>query len=123
MLDRVDGSAFCGAMAPRHRATCELRSKRVGFAVRADQDRDDGVRGSRKQNVVLLHPSSSSKLSPSRSRRLSPVQKPAETASRPAEVRQLPTSPRLPLGLKLLVGVQQGSTLLTGGLVATALVV
>ncbi|MGD1951548.1 MAG: hypothetical protein ACFB14_18155 [Leptolyngbyaceae cyanobacterium] len=95
----------------------------MGFAVRADQDRGDGVRGSRQQNVVLLHPSSSSKPSPSRRRRLSPVQQPAETAARPAEVRQLPTSPRLPLGLKLLVGVQQGSTLLTGGLVATALVV
>ncbi|MEA5465592.1 hypothetical protein VB741_17835 [Leptothoe sp. PORK10 BA2] len=41
----------------------------------------------------------------------------------PAEVRQLPKAPQLPLGLKLLVGVQQGSTVLTGGLVATALVI
>ena len=114
-----------GLEPSRTGATCELRSKRVGFAVRADQDHNTGVRDSREQNLVLLRPINASKPSPSRRGRLSqlPVQAPAETVSRPAEVRQLPASPRLPLGLKLLVGLQQGSTLLTGGLVVTALVI
>jgi hypothetical protein len=40
-----------------------------------------------------------------------------------AEVRALPRQPKFPLWLKVLMGVQQGSTFITGGLVATTLVV
>ena len=87
----------------------------MGFAVRADQNKSDGVQSSRKQNLVLLHPVKKLN-SPASSGR-------GKVAAVPAEVRQLPTAPRLPLGLKLLVGVQQSSTVLTGGLVATALIV
>lgn len=112
----------------------------MGFAVRADQDRGHGDKGLRQQNqkgnLVLLHPvkSSGSPLSGSPSKSsprpfsgsaVRAVSAPAAAPPphAPAEVRQLPTSPRLPLGLKLLVGIQQGSTVVTGGLVATALVV
>lgn len=105
----------------------------MGFAVRADQDKGDGFQSSTKQNLVLLHPAKQLNSSASPSRLFgSPIQSmpmpsqsavPSEVPETPAEVRQLPTTPRLPLGLKLLVGVQQGSTVLTGGLVATALII
>ena len=95
----------------------------MGFAVRADQGKSNSVKGSRRQNLVLLRSANQRDSSPEAlfeaplqavpSRPKAPV---------PAEVKQLP-KPRLPLGLKLLVGVQQGSTVLTGGLVATALII
>jgi cell division protein FtsL len=40
-----------------------------------------------------------------------------------AEVRVLPRQPKFPVWLKVLMGIQQGSTVITGGLVATTLVV
>ncbi|ESA38322.1 hypothetical protein N836_33370 [Leptolyngbya sp. Heron Island J] len=98
----------------------------MGFAVRADQGKSDSVKSSRKQNLVLLRSKGQQDVSPealfeapvrsvpSRAKTLQAV---------PAEVKQLPRTPRLPLGLKLLVGVQQSSTVLTGGLVATALII
>ncbi|MEM8611583.1 MAG: hypothetical protein AAGF93_06160 [Cyanobacteria bacterium P01_H01_bin.105] len=91
----------------------------MGFAVRADQSKGNSVESSRKRNLVLLHPVKKSSSSVPRELFEAPVQ----AVPAPAEVSQLPASPRLPLGLKLLVGVQQGSTVITGGLVATALVV
>lgn len=103
----------------------------MGFAVRADQEREDNAEGSKKQNLVLLHPVKSLPRSFTSAQAVpkmplgAPEALPGavpETVATPAEVKQLP-SPRLPLGLKLLVSMQQGSTLLTGGLVATALVV
>ncbi|MEM9976833.1 MAG: hypothetical protein AAF808_04310 [Cyanobacteria bacterium P01_D01_bin.2] len=81
----------------------------MGFAVRADRDRIRNAKGSRKQNLVLLHPTKTSQ--------------PARPPAAPAEVKHLSTARRLPLGLRLLVGVQQGSTVMTGGLIATALVI
>ncbi len=106
----------------------------MGFAVRADQNKSDGVQSSRKQNLVLLRPVKN--LNSVATERLfeAPVQTvpsgasssqtlPNEVATQPAEVKQLPKSPRLPLGLKLLVGIQQGSTVVTGGLVTTALII
>lgn len=107
----------------------------MGFAVRADQDRSNEAAGSKQQNLVLLHPVASKKRSSASSARAdAPVRAAAAGAAgdrelfqavpgRGAEVKQLPRVPRLPLGLKLLVGVQQGSTVLTGGLVATALII
>lgn len=100
----------------------------MGFAVRADQNKSDGVPSSRKQNLVLLRPnkklsSSSEELFEAPLQAVGSPARGVKTAAMPAEVRQLPTSPRLPIGLKLLVGVQQGSTVLTGGLVATALII
>ena len=103
----------------------------MGFAVRADRDRGHGAEGPQKQNqkLVLLHPikkssDSLSKLSPRPFSGAAVQAVPDATSpNAPAEVRQLPTSPRLPLGLKLLVGIQQGSTVVTGGLVASALVI
>ena len=105
----------------------------MGFAARADQDRDDNTGSSKKQNLVLLRPIKSfprtlTSVSSQAALRV-PVDASAKTMAIPseravpAEVKQLPKTPRLPLGLKLLVGVQQGSTVLTGGLVATALVI
>lgn len=103
----------------------------MGFAVRADRDKGHSVESYRRQNLVLLHPLRSSKSS-AKLFSGAPVQVvPSKTAASvaapavaaPADVAQLPKKPRLPLGLKLLVGVQQGSTVLTGGLVATALVI
>ncbi|NEP15794.1 MAG: hypothetical protein F6J97_02700 [Leptolyngbya sp. SIO4C1] len=44
-------------------------------------------------------------------------------AAAPTAVTELPKKPKLSAGLKLLVGLQQGSTVLTGGLVAGALLV
>lgn len=41
----------------------------------------------------------------------------------PRAVSVLSPAARLPLGLKLLVGMQQGSTIVTGGLVTAALVI
>ncbi|NEQ50399.1 MAG: hypothetical protein F6K11_09740 [Leptolyngbya sp. SIO3F4] len=100
----------------------------MGFAVRADQDKENTAAASQRQNLVLLRPLRSSKSS-AQPFSGSPVQVMPDASSvrarvtEPADVRQLPKSPRLPLGLKLLVGMQQGSTILTGGLVATALVI
>ncbi|MEL6231378.1 MAG: hypothetical protein AAFR24_15810 [Cyanobacteria bacterium J06627_3] len=104
----------------------------MGFAARADRDRDDNTEGFKKQNLVLLRPVKSfprtlTSVSSQTAPRV-PIEAPTKTAipserAVPAEVKQLPKTPRLPLGLKLLVGVQQGSTVLTGGLVATALVI
>ena len=82
----------------------------MGFAVRADRDRIRNAKGSRKQNLVLLRPSIGSS-------------QPDRPLAAPAEVKQLSTARRLPLGLRLLVGVQQSSTVMTGGLIATALVI
>ena len=100
----------------------------MGFAVRADRHQKTSTEGSQQQNLVFLHPIQSKKvagLAAPRQTNLPRVPrqpaKPAPTA--PAEVKQLPKKPRLPLGFKLLVGVQQGSTVLTGSLVATALVI
>lgn len=102
----------------------------MGFAVRADQDRDDNFGGSTAQNLVLLHPVTSlpRTITPVSAQAVArvPMEAPADTAAQPrvpAEVRQLPRAPKLPLGLKLLVGIQQSSTVLTGSLVATALVI
>ncbi len=98
----------------------------MGFAVRADQNKGDSVSSSRKQNLVLLR--SANKLNSSTEKPFAASLQPVPSRARipravPAEVKQLPKAPRLPLGLKLLVGVQQGSTVLTGGLVATALII
>lgn len=102
----------------------------MGFAVRADRDRDDEAAGSKQQNLVLLHPVTSKKFSSASSAQAVPISVPARGPAPanpghgvPAEVKQLPKVPRLPLGLKILVGVQQGSTVVTGGLVATALII
>ncbi len=101
----------------------------MGFAIRADQDRDDNVGDSQPQNLVLLTPLKSLPRTTASAQAAanmpleSPATIPDKTPQAPAEVRQLPKAPKLPLGLKLLVGVQQGSTVLTGGLVATALVI
>lgn len=102
----------------------------MGFAVRADRDRGNKAEGSKPQNLVLLHPIKSfPKKFSSTSAQAIPRMSVSQSAQAvpdkgmPAEVKQLPKTPRLPLGLKLLVGVQQGSTVLTGGLVATALVI
>lgn len=96
----------------------------MGFAVRADQDAGSPTKGPRKQNLVLLHPIKSSSSSVKRPFSGAAVEAvPSSVPGKPAEVRQLPKSPRLPLGFKLLVGIQQGSTVVTGGLVATALVI
>lgn len=99
----------------------------MGFAVRADGDGASRSQGSHKQNLVSLH-SNKPSLAQSRreaSPRLTVVGSKAapQRPATPAEVKQLPLTPRLPLGLKLLVGVQQGSTIMTGGLVAAALVI
>lgn len=94
----------------------------MGFAVRADQNTGDSVRSSRKRNLVLLPSANNTNASPKGLVEVPVRPVPSRTAT-PAEVKQLPRKPHLPLGLKLLVGVQQGSTLLTGGLVATALIV
>ncbi|MEM9266226.1 MAG: hypothetical protein AAGA46_11940 [Cyanobacteria bacterium P01_F01_bin.13] len=93
----------------------------MGFAVKADRDRESSIGSSKKQNLVLLHPVQ--KTSPKVLFR-----EPVRAASAPdvvpaTDIKQLPKTPRLPLGLKLLVGVQQGSTLVTGGLVVAALVI
>ncbi|MEM7066148.1 MAG: hypothetical protein AAF572_23655 [Cyanobacteria bacterium P01_B01_bin.77] len=107
----------------------------MGFAVRADRDRGDEAAGSKQQNLVLLHPIASKKRSSTSSIQAVPDMLAGESIrgavrealqavpARGAEVKQLPKVPRLPLGLKVLVGVQQGSTVLTGGLVATALII
>lgn len=103
----------------------------MGFAVRADRDKSNSVKSSQKRNLVLLHPvnkktSSSEARYPFRAAAKSGASSVAAVPNEvhaPAEVRQLPRAPRLPLGLKILVGVQQGSTVLTGGLVVTALLV
>ncbi|MEM7796427.1 MAG: hypothetical protein AAF579_18490 [Cyanobacteria bacterium P01_C01_bin.118] len=96
----------------------------MGFAVKADQGAGSPTEGPRKQNLVLLHPhkSSSSVREPFSGKPVQAVPS-RSPEGQPAEIRQLPKSPRLPLGLKLLMGVQQGSTVVTGGLVATALVI
>ncbi len=101
----------------------------MGFAARADRDRARHAGGSQANNLVSLD--SVTLLSKAGSRgvkmasaRLSLVDSAApQSRATPAEVKQLPTTPRLPLGLKLLVGVQQGSTVITGGLVGIALVI
>lgn len=113
----------------------------MGFAVRADRDRRDEAAGSKQQNLVLLHPVASKKRSGATSAQAVHDVTARESVNGPArgptpvrelfqpvpdqgaEVKQLPKVPRLPLGLKILVGVQQGSTVLTGGLVATALII
>jgi hypothetical protein len=46
----------------------------------------------------------------------------AQSVATTATVSVLPKKPRLPLWIKVLVGVQQGSTAVTGGLVAATLV-
>ncbi|MGD1853038.1 MAG: hypothetical protein ACFB2W_02200 [Leptolyngbyaceae cyanobacterium] len=92
----------------------------MGFAVRADQDKAETVTGVSRQNLVLLRSSSKSTVKPFSGASVRAI---PSTPATPADVRQLPKTPRLPLGLKLLVGVQQGSTVITGGLVATALVI
>ena len=95
----------------------------MGFAVRADQSKSDSVKSSRKQNLVLLHSANQRGSSPEALFEAPLRSVPARSkVAVPAEVKQLPT-PRIPLGLKLLVGVQQSSTVLTGGLVATALII
>ena len=100
----------------------------MGFAVRADQRQKKSTEGSQQQNLVFLHPVQSKKVSGlSAPRQTNLPRMPRRTATpaptTPAEIKQLPKTPRLPLGLKLLVGVQQGSTVITGSLVATALVI
>ncbi|MBE9067139.1 hypothetical protein IQ260_10775 [Leptolyngbya cf. ectocarpi LEGE 11479] len=113
----------------------------MGFAVRADRDRRDEAAGSKQQNLVLLHPVASKKRSSTTSARADVPDQGADREAaggaagasvrelfravpgQEAEVKHLPKVPRLPLGLKMLVGVQQSSTVLTGGLVATALII
>ena len=95
----------------------------MGFAVRADRNKSNSVESSQKRNLVLLHPTQNNLSSAGAELFEAPVQAIPVKVATPANVRQLPTAPRLPLGLKLLVGVQQGSTVITGGLVATALVI
>ncbi|MBT9311432.1 hypothetical protein [Leptothoe kymatousa] len=92
----------------------------MGFAVRVDADGARHNDGSSQSNLVSLH--SPSHVAGAQSIP-DAVHSPASKPSTPAEVKQLPTAPRLPLGLKLLVGLQQGSTIFTGGLVAAALVI
>lgn len=95
----------------------------MGFAVRANQETGSSAADPKKQNIVLLNSYRSSAAPVKEIFSGQPVQAEPAPAGTPAEVRQLPKSPRLPLGLKLLVGIQQGSTVVTGGLVATALVI
>ncbi|NEP63095.1 MAG: hypothetical protein F6K31_40350 [Symploca sp. SIO2G7] len=97
----------------------------MGFAARADRDRENSVGDSRPQNLVFLHPVRPSARQVASGTFPSPEMSASGRATvfAPAEVKQLSRARRLPLGLKLLVGIQQGSTVLTGGLVAAALVI
>ncbi|MEM6252912.1 MAG: hypothetical protein AAF821_08315 [Cyanobacteria bacterium P01_D01_bin.156] len=91
------------------------------LAAKADGNR----RAQRSQtgNVVSLQAVQSSSKSQA-VRRLSVVGSAApQRQVTPAEVKQFPATPQLPLGLNLLIGVQQGSTVMTGSLVAAALVI